>query len=274
MTSMLEGDPTAVPVAIDGSDPAVLFLHGQPGGPEIWSSAQGELSSLGYDAVAVDRPGYGAATLEAGGFAHNADFLGELIEANGAPAVVVAHSWAAGAAIVLARRAPHLVTGLVLCAPVGDRRSIGLLDRFLARGRTGGLVLRGALVLGGWLVRFPGGEHLLPVGGLGHLGPVDARSATSPALDRRARRAAAVEQRALVAELGEVRRAARHLTVPTIVIAGRRDGIVRLGAVAGLARAIPRAQLRIVEGGHLLPAEHPAAVVDAVTSLVPAPRSS
>jgi pimeloyl-ACP methyl ester carboxylesterase len=263
--------PGSLAVHGQGSGHPVVFLHGQPGGAEIWSAVQDLLAGRGVRTLAIDRPGYGNTSLEAGGFRHNAEVLTEVLVRLRQPAVVVAHSWAAGPALLTARRVPELISGLVLCAPVGDPRSVTALDRALAHGPVGRFVLRAALAVGGWLVHRPGGEHLLNAAGLGSLPPAEARSATQPALDRRARHAAAVEQLALVEELVEVRRAARSVHAPTVVLGGDRDGIVRPQAVKGLARAIPNARLRMLEGGHLLPMEHPEAVAEAVLGLV-APR--
>ena len=226
-----QAEPGSLAVHGRGSGHPVVFLHGQPGGAEIWEAVQSLLIGYGVRTLALDRPGYGNTSLEAGGFRHNADVLTEVLARLGTPAVVVAHSWAAGPALLTARRTPEMISGLVLCAPVGDPRSVTVLDRALAHGPVGRFVLRAALAVGGWLVHRPGGEHLLTAAGLGHLPPAEARSATQPALDRRARRAAAVEQMALVEELVEVGRAARSVQAPTVVLGGERDTVVRPQAV-------------------------------------------
>lgn len=264
----LLADPGTLAVHGQGAGHPVVFLHGQPGGAEIWAPVQALLAGRGVRTLALDRPGYGSTSLEAGGFRLNARVLTDVLAHLGEPAVVVAHSWAAGPALITARKAPELISGLVLCAPVGDPQSVTLLDRALAHGPVGRFVLQASLAVGGWLVHRPGGEHLLNLAGLGTLPRAQARSATQPALDRRARHAAAVEQLALVEELVEVGRAARSVHAPTVVIGGDRDSIVRPQAVTGLARAMPNAQLRMLEGGHLLPMEHPQAVADAVLGLV------
>jgi pimeloyl-ACP methyl ester carboxylesterase len=274
---LVDGLLAATPGPGAGTDPArvagaqVVFLHGQPGDATTWDPVLDLLDGRGLRMLAVDRPGYGDARADAGGFAHNAAVLLDVLGHAGGPVVVVAHSWAAGPALIAARLAPELVAGLVLCAPVGDPRSVTVLDRVLARGPVGRAVLRAGLAVGGWLVRLPGGEHLLPLAGLGHLSPTRARTATQPALDRRARRAAAIEQIALVDELVEVRRAARRVQAPTVVIGGTHDGIVRPQAVRGLARAVPAARLEMVDGGHLLPSEHPEVVAAAVLGLLDPP---
>src|SRR6478735_6900017 len=83
-----------------GSGYPVVFLHGQPGGAEIWGPVQQLLDGSGVRTLALDRPGYGATSVEAGGFSHNADVLVEVLTRLGRPAVVVAHSWAAGPALL------------------------------------------------------------------------------------------------------------------------------------------------------------------------------
>jgi pimeloyl-ACP methyl ester carboxylesterase len=257
----------------------VVLLHGQPGGAEIWRAVEARLAGRGLRVVAVDRPGYGASPHEAGGFVHNAEVLADLIDEHGGPAVVVAHSWAAGAAVVAAARHPSRIDGLVLFAPVGDPTSVSTLDRLLGRTRIGRRALRVALAVGGWLVARPGGSRFMPVAGLGDLGDGEARSASRPARDRRARRAAAVEQAALVEELAAVCQAAPQVEAPTVVLTGADDTVVAPAAAAAMAARIPGARVVEVDGGHLLPVEHPAVVAEAVLDLVgwrarraPAPR--
>jgi len=271
----LEPQP-AVDHGSERSDPEaraghlVVLLHGQPGGPEIWRAVEARLAGRGLRVLAVDRPGYGGSPHEPGGFVHNAAVLGDLIEEHGGPAVVVAHSWAAGAAIVAAGRSPARIDGLVLCAPVGDPSSVSRLDRLLGRTRLGRSVLRAGLAAGGWLVSRPGGARLMPRAGLGDLGDGETRAASRPARDGRARRAAAVEQAALVEEVLEVVAAASHVRAATFVLTGRDDTVVAPAAAAALAERVPGAQLIELDGGHLVPLEHPAAVVESVLQLVAA----
>jgi pimeloyl-ACP methyl ester carboxylesterase len=260
--------PEPQPAADQGRGHLVVLLHGQPGGSEIWRPVEARLAGRGVRVLAVDRPGYGGSPHPPGGFVHNATVLTDLIEEHGGPAVVVAHSWAAGAAVVAAGRAPDRIDGLVLCAPVGDPSSVSRLDRMLGRTRVGRGVLRVGLALGGWAVARPGGARLMPRAGLGDLGDGEARSASRPARDRRARRAAAVEQAALVEEVVDVVDAAPHVRAATIVLTGADDTVVAPAAAAALAGQIPGARLSALDGGHLVPVEHPAAVVDAVLELV------
>ena len=262
------GSASAPHRATAGVGHLVVLLHGQPGDPQIWDGVQQHLAGHGLRLLAVDRPGYGSSQLEPGGFRHNAAELIRLIEDRGGPAIVVAHSWAAAPALMAARRSPELIDGLVLCAPVGDPSSVTLVDRLLGRTMLGRGLLRLGLALGGWLGARPGGDRLLSAAGLGRLDRRGVQAATRPARNRRARRAAAIEQTALIEELADVRRAAPSVATPTVVIAGTHDGVVPPGAVGTLARTIRHARLIEVDGGHLVPVEHPSAVADAVLALV------
>ena len=215
-----QADPGSLAVHGRGSGHPVCFLTVNPAVPRSGSRLQSLLTGCGVRTLALDRPGYGNTSLEAGGFRHNANVLTEVLAHLGTPAVVVAHSWAAGPALLTARRTPEMISGLVLCA-AGRRPSVGDRARPRAGPRAGRPLRAPRRARGGWMAGGrPGGEHLLTAAGLGHLPPAEARSATQPALDRRARRAAAVEQIALVEESGR----------------GRPGGPLRAGAHRGARR--------------------------------------
>lgn len=59
-----------------------------------------------------------------------------------------------------------------------------------------------------------------------------------------------------------------EVTTPALVCHGREDGIVPLDAGRDLAAGLPRGTLQAVEAGHLLAAEEPAVVEDALTGLL------
>jgi pimeloyl-ACP methyl ester carboxylesterase len=115
--------------------PAVLLLHGQPGAPEQWDGVAADLRARGFSVLAPDRPGYGASSLPAGGFAHNARAMLELLTED---AVVAGHSWGAGVAVAMAHQSPERVRALVLVCPVvpGERPRWRASVRALLRGRT------------------------------------------------------------------------------------------------------------------------------------------
>ena len=66
----------------------------------------------------------------------------------------------------------------------------------------------------------------------------------------------------------DVRDRLGDINVPTIVLHGTHDSLFETSVARNLARGLPRAELRIVEGaGHALPLTHGSAVVDAVNDL-------
>lgn len=97
----------------------VLLLHGWAGTADLnWSHAYGPLAAAGYRVLAPDLPGHGAGardttfSLEAA-----ADSAAQLVRSSGvARVVVVGHSMGGSIALLLARRHPELIAGLVLMA--------------------------------------------------------------------------------------------------------------------------------------------------------------
>jgi pimeloyl-ACP methyl ester carboxylesterase len=81
-------------------------------------------------------------------------------------------------------------------------------------------------------------------------------------------RSYAIEQRALVGELPALAPGLGRIQVPTAVLVGDADRIVRPAIGERLAAAIPGARLvRLAGSGHLLPQQRPAAVAAAVTGV-------
>jgi pimeloyl-ACP methyl ester carboxylesterase len=249
----------------------VLLLHGQPGHASVWRPVGDALADRGHHALAVDRLGYGRTGGTATGFAGNAHAVLEFLDHHRIERVtVVAHSWASGVALVLAAMAPHRVDGLVLLAPVGAPESVTRIDRILAWPVVGWGAFRAGLRVGGWLLDRDRTRRLLPAG-FADLDPVEAKRLAGPARSAAARRSAAVEQRALVTELAQVRGRLDELDVPTMVVTGRRDQIVTPAAARALAARIDGARVREVDAGHLLPADAVGAVVDAVDAVRASP---
>jgi pimeloyl-ACP methyl ester carboxylesterase len=251
------GDPSAP------SSPVVL-LHGQPGRAAVWRPVAEELAARGRRVLAVDRPGYGRTAGRAAGFTDNAEAVLGLLDHEGIDrATVVAHSWASGIALALATAAPERVDGMVLLAPVGSPESVTALDHLLAVPVLGWGLLRSALRLGAWALDRDGLRRFLPAG-FGDLDPIEAKRMAGSARSRHARRSAAREQRSLVSELAFVRERAVGITIPTVVLSGSHDRIVPPAAARSLADRIEGARMQVVEAGHLLPAEAPEEVAEAV----------
>lgn len=248
---------------VAGDGPAVVLLHGQPGTYRDWRRVTKRLAAT-HRVIAVDRPGYGAAARdEPRGFLGNADALADLLDEQGVDrATVVAHSWAGGAALAFAQRHPERVAALVLVAAAGTTEALTPGDAVMGLPFLGPVLAIGVLrFLAPWFARpwtAMSGSRLSPR----HLAEVRAETR---AWRRRAPwRAFVAEQRAMLREARLVESGLRDLHVPTTVVIGDRDRVVRPVSGERLARAIPGAHVRVVHGGHLLPLEQPDEVAAAI----------
>jgi len=76
------------------------------------------------------------------------------------------------------------------------------------------------------------------------------------------------EQRALLAELSAITAELPAISVPTVVVIGEADRIVRPSSQEALAASVPGAEVvRVLRAGHLLPHERPDEVAAAVMRL-------
>jgi pimeloyl-ACP methyl ester carboxylesterase len=256
--------------AVDrGSGPMVLLLHGQPGSASSWDPVSDRLADR-FRVLAPDRPGYGATECEARSIADNADLAAALLQAAGSgPATVVAHSWAGGVGVLLADRYPELVHGLVLVGAACTPDSIDGLDRLLAMPVVGSVLTVAGLVAIG--------EVLPKVRRLAPRVPAPYRDqfrATLPdqgvlggqrgALGRH-RRTFVAEQRSLIGELPVVYEALSRIAVPTAVVVGAWDMVVRPVAGRTLAQAIPGSELvEIPRAGHFVARDTPDELVEVI----------
>jgi len=242
----------------------VVLLHGQPGSAADWTAVSDRLLSS-FTVVTPDRPGYGRTGGRAAGFAANADATCELLDRLGtASAIVVGHSWGGGVALALAEMQPERVHALALVASVGPCEAVGVVDRLLAIPPIGSMLASVALGSAGRALAHPAVRHM-----------VERRVAapTGDALGRSWRQGGtahsfAIEQRALIDELGGLTGGLSALRAPTVVVVGTADRIVAPAVGERLARRIPGATLVRVEGaGHLLPFSHPDVIAAAVVSV-------
>lgn len=98
----------------DGDPPCLLALHG-------WGRDRRDMSLLldatGYKSVAPDLPGFGASAAPSrawGAVSYAAALAEAVVGDNGAPYVVVGHSFGGRVGVCLAANYPELVSGLVL----------------------------------------------------------------------------------------------------------------------------------------------------------------
>ena len=186
--------------------------------------------------------------------------------------MLVGHSYGGGVALAAAALAPRRVEAVILLASVGPGCVNGW-DKLLAAPGTGQLCALVAWRLTPWIARarLAGtarrrGRPLRPDEhanwqvwghpGRGH---------------RPLWRTFLTEQRALLGELGELEHAIASVQAPVLLLADPRDTLVPLDTARRLARALPDARLRLIDGaGHHLPRRAPDAVADAIAAFLAA----
>jgi pimeloyl-ACP methyl ester carboxylesterase len=256
--------------AIDrGVGPTVLLLHGQPGSGSSWHPVIERLAGH-FRVLAPDRPGYGATAAEARGIADNAELIAALLEVTGAgPATVVGHSWAGGVGVLLADRYPDLVHSLVLVGAACTPESIDGVDHLLALPIVGeALTVAGLVVLGEVLPKVRRLSPRIPEAYrdrfLATLPDQGVLGGERGALGRH-RRTFLTEQRALIDELPGVHAALARIRVPTAVVVGSWDLVVRPDAGRTLARLVVGAELvEIPRAGHFVARDSPDALAEIV----------
>ncbi|MEO0036062.1 MAG: hypothetical protein RLZZ501_2085 [Pseudomonadota bacterium] len=237
----------------DPARPVVLLVHGAGADHSVWALQSRGLARRGFAVLACDLPGHG----RSGGaapvsIAAIADGLADLLAAvGGARATVVGHSMGALAALDLAARHPERVGALVL---LGAAARMPVHPDLLAAARDD--LPRAAAMIAGW-------GHGGAPGGVPGLHP--------PALTRRLVEASppgvlAAGLAACAAYDGT--EAAARVRAPTLLLVGGADRMSPAKAGQALAGLIPGARITRLEGaGHMLMADRPEAVLDALLTL-------
>jgi pimeloyl-ACP methyl ester carboxylesterase len=249
-----------------GEGPAVLFLHGFPHDRTLWD---GQLAAFAPRArcLAPDLRGFGASDA-AGPFTMDcyADDAACVLDAAGvASAVVVGLSMGGYVAFALWRRHRHRVRALVLVstrANADDDATRAKRDAVMDLARREGSAAVAAGQLPGALAAATRRERpdlvravtelqsRAPVAGIvGALEAMLARPDSTPDLPT--------------------------ISVPTVVIAGADDALIRTSVARGMQAAIPGSALVVLEGaGHLCnlerPAEFDATLEEFLTRVAPA----
>jgi pimeloyl-ACP methyl ester carboxylesterase len=255
-----------------GAEPVVLLLHGLPGTAEDFEDVTPLIA--GHRTIAIDRPGYGFSTGGYFSFDRQLQAVHEVIEKLhlGRP-VLVGHSYGGTISLGYAERHPGEVRGLVLVdAAAGDcSRHDNAFTRAQAR------FIK--------LMELPGIAQVADVTFSQLLRTASAEPAESEAFSpapvdpRHRHRVLAINLKhgnleaysgeILVAnkEIDAVNRGLTSLHVPTIVIQGAQDKLVKPQCGRSIAASVPGAQLQMVPGGHMAPYTHPAAVAAAVRAV-------
>lgn len=235
----------------------VILLHGIGGGKAIWAGSVAALAAAGFDAIAIDLPGYGdSRTLAPGGMPPMAQAVLGTLDALGLTrAALIGHSMGGMVAQELAAVAPERVAAMVLAC---TSPAFGKAD-------------------GAWQAQFVA-ERLKPLdAGLGMPGlaaalvpPMLGPAAEPAGVALATRVMAAVPEATYRAVLAAIvafdRRAALPMIrVPTLCLAGSHDPTAPPKVLRGMAERIPGARyVELAGAGHIANVEAPAAFDDAV----------
>jgi pimeloyl-ACP methyl ester carboxylesterase len=239
-----------------GAGDPVLLVHGTGLSSRYWSPLAVQLAET-RRAVTVDLLGYGDTDAWTGGdtfhFARDRDVVIAALEAQGAPAHVIGHSYGGLLLLQAALARPDLVRSLALYEPVAfgvlhsAGHEVGLAD--LARVNADGLMED--LENGGgeaWLRRF--------VGYWNGPGAFDAMTEPARAALLTVGRKAFLEVRSNLFDRTAHTDYAK-IAVPTLLVHGAESPIAAKATVEILAAALPCAKLYVLEGaGHLGPFTH------------------
>jgi len=237
----------------------VVLLHGIGGGRAIWgegaSGTEAALREAGFDAEAIDFPGYGGRA----GLPTMDSMVDAARQAAGGGAIVIGHSMGGMVAQALVAREPAAVTGLVLTCTSA------------AFGKAGG----------DWQARFVA-ERLAPLeAGLGMPGMAErlVPGLVSPQARPEAQRIArevmarvpeATYRSALTAIAAfDGREALPRITAPTLLLAAEHDRTAPPEVMQRMAGRIPGSRyLCLAAAGHIANVEQPQAFNEAVLSFL------
>lgn len=235
----------------DRERPALVFIHGAAFDHSVWQWQSRYFAHHGFAVIAVDLPAHGRSP----GSARTAiEALGHwtvgLLDAAGIrQAAFVGHSMGALAALETALKHPARVAKLAL---LGTAVPMPVGDAFLAAARDDS----------------PAALDMEAVWGHARLGALVQSGVPGTALLPASRRLnARARNGVLAADLGACNAyrvddgALAKLSVPTLVVAGKRDQMTPLKAGQALAARIPGAKLVTIDAGHAMTVEAPRAVL-------------
>jgi pimeloyl-ACP methyl ester carboxylesterase len=257
-------DGTLLSVTQAGSGDPIVFVHGLPGSASDWGTLPEQLAQAGYRTVVYDRAGYGfssrpADTPDHYTLASNARDLKGLLTALGIErATVVGWSYGGGVVQTLAVESPELLSHMVLLGSVGplviaDSEGEPLPSRLVHSPI--------ALPLFEWVRNVPplfralihdamaqafSDSAVIPRG-------YEDRTEALLSLPGSLRSYVLEEQRLDPRTLRP-----EAITVPTLVLQGSDDLLVKPPVAEDLAKRIPNARLVVVPiGSHMLPLSDP-----------------
>lgn len=265
------GDTTIRVIEHQGSDPAVVFLHGLPGTAQDFDKIVRALP--GRHTIAFDRPGFG---FSSGGYqplAEQLTTIDQLLDTLGVDRpVLVGHSYGGTLALAYAARHPDDVRGLVLVDAAAGGQESSFSDRAQSRlvqflswpvvqqvaDATFSQLLRTVSAKQGDVKAFDPGDV-----DTAHEDLLLALNMKHDDLD-----AYAAEQLAADEAIGRLDDQLARIETPAVVIQGAGDKLVEPERGRTLAATLPNARLVMVSGGHMATHVHPQVVAAAVRELL------
>ncbi|HEY8304382.1 MAG TPA: alpha/beta hydrolase [Solirubrobacteraceae bacterium] len=252
-----------------GPEPAVLLIHGLPGTAEDFEDVT---PLIAHRTIAIDRPGYGFSSGGYFPFDRQLEAVHETIEKlHLSRPILVGHSYGGAISLAYAERHPTEVRGIVLvdaAATCTHNNAFVRAQAKFIKFMELPVISQLADVTFSQLLRTASAD------------PVEKEAfSPNPVNARHHHRVLAINLKHgnLEAYAGEtvaangviegVNRGLAGIRVPTIVLQGAQDKLVKPECGRRLAASVPRARLEMVQGGHMVPYTHPAALAAAVRSL-------
>lgn len=259
-----------------GQGPAIVFVHGLCGNLRNFAYLDMERLARSHRVIVIDRPGAGRSVRGADSPANiyaQARMVAQCIEKLGLDKpVLVGHSLGGAISLAVGLNHPHVVRRLALIAPLTHAESA-------PPGAFGGLVLPSPLVrrLVSWTLAIPlsiiNSRKAIAAVFAPETMPRDFPFKGGGLLGLRPHvfYAASSDLVSAPEDLPDMERRYASMTVPVDVLYGRGDRILNVKRQGeALKQKLDRVNLRIIDGGHMLPVTQPALTTDWVLAVAAA----
>ena len=256
-----------------GAGPAIVFVHGLCGNLRNFAYLDMERLARSHRVIVIDRPGAGRSVRGADSPANiyaQARMVAQCIEKLGLDKpVLVGHSLGGAISLAVGLNHPQVIRRLALIAPLTHAESA-------PPGAFGGLVLPSPLVrrLVSWTLAIPlsiiNSRKAIAAVFAPETMPKDFPFKGGGLLGLRPHvfYAASSDLVAAPEDLPDMERRYASMTVPVDVLYGRGDRILNVKRQGeALKQKLDRVNLRIIDGGHMLPVTQPALTTDWVLAV-------
>ncbi len=253
-----------------GGGTPVVLIHGLPGTADDWEDVTPLLA--GHRTIAIDRPGFGYSTGGYVPFDRQLEAIDALLhKLHVVRPILVGHSYGGTISLGFAERYPSEVSGLVLVDAAAAGQKLGAFGhaqahlvkflqlpviRQLANATFGQLLITASVNQAESEAFNP-----LPVVAAHHERVLEINM-THGNLE-----AWASEMLAANGVVAQIDRGLTGIRVPTVVVQGEGDELVKPVHGRELAAALPGSHLVMIHGGHMQPYDHPAAIAAAVQGI-------